>query len=117
MNTHKITNNQTGLEILVEVTRSADIYSIFEAKIEGSTRTNSFNADEWTVEELPAQLPTEVGTVVRFSKWAGLKRDYVALLTNGGWHLDVDATAYMDSAHIQSEVNAGLAEFEVIFEP
>ena len=63
MNTHKIVNRKTGLEIegKLEEARPREI----DFQIEGTTGSNTLWAVDWEIIELPKPLPTEPGYYVQ----------------------------------------------------
>ena len=91
MNTHKIVNKQTGLEIEGRADPVGGAYIYFD--IEGTSIVNSFLASDWDIIELPKPLPTEPGYYVvddfdmtNFGVLYHLNEGGWGRLFNGGWY-------------------------------
>ena len=90
MNTHKIVNKKTGLEI--EGTAEYKGSVNFGFRIEGTTSGNAFLKRDWDIIELPKPLPTEPGYYVaddfdmtNFGVLYHLNEGGWGRLLNGGW--------------------------------
>lgn len=118
-----LVNLANRLTLEGEVANDMPTVTTIDVKIGGTTQPFSFVRDEWRITEI-RDMPTGLGAVIQITKWHSSNiggressHRYLAMLTNGGWHIACDRAASYSQDMMRSYLNAGAMDFEIIYEP